>query len=192
MLNINPLRTDIFCLPQRFSTFYQVLNNCDEKLTLTSLLAWKHNKIRFCSFKCCQKIPLAIKVHLGIKSDGVRNLVFQTLENHKTLFLVWNLCPILPPPFLADFLKGPQRFLLSKCDNISVLFCLVFQTEGDHTLWGFFLGAICPIICFADSLWGSKICVLSKSVSIPITHLYEMPLLCMLHSVSSFKLKYAK
>lgn len=80
MLNINPLRTDIFCLPQRFSTFYQVLNNCDEKLTLTSLLAWKHNKIRFCSFKCCQKIPLAIKVHLGIKSDGVRKSGFSDIR----------------------------------------------------------------------------------------------------------------
>lgn len=118
MLNINPLRTDIFCLPQRFSTFYQVLNNCDEKLTLTSLLAWKHNKIRFCSFKCCQKIPLAIKVHLGIKSDGVRNLVFQTLENHKTLFLVWNLCPILPPPlFWQTFWKDPKDF---SCQNVII------------------------------------------------------------------------
>lgn len=116
MLNINPLRTDIFCLPQRFSTFYQVLNNCDKKLTLTSLLAWKHNKIRFCSFKCCQKIPLAIKVHLGIKSDGVRKSGFSDIRDVSGVkFVPYSL----PPPFLADFLKGPQRFLLS-CQNVII------------------------------------------------------------------------
>lgn len=122
---------------------------------------------------------------------GFGNLVFQTLENHKTLFLVWNLCPILPPPLFlaADFLKGPQRFLLSKCVIIYPYFSVWCFRQKGTSHYEFFLGAICPIICFADSLWGSLICVHSKSVSIPITHLYEMPLLWLLHSVSSFKLK---
>lgn len=157
MLNINPLRTDIFCLPQRFSTFYQVLNNCDEKLTLTSLLAWKHNKIRFCSFKCCQKNPFS-------HQSTSRNKVWWGLEiwffrHYRTIkHCFWcEICALFPPPpfFWADFLKGPQRFLLSKCVKIylySSVWC--FRQKGT-THYEFFLGAICPIICFADSLRGS-------------------------------------
>lgn len=85
-------------------------------------------------FQMLPKNPLSPQIHLGIESDGGWTFGFSdNLENIKHCFR----CKFVPycfSPFFADFLKGPQRFLLSTCVIIYSYMSGFSDSRGPYTL----------------------------------------------------------